>query len=712
MPVPYIPIPSLRGTALNMPTPTAGALAAPAAALGQVARGIADMGGALGQHAERVQGLENAYQESEVRQRISADMAELNQQLANNSDPASYMPLLEKSLAKQKTYLDDQSLSPIVREKLAFHFEVISSDARIRTGAAAAGMTAKRAQLAINNELEAAATYGNREAYTQAVTRGVDAGIILPEQADTLNTNFEQRATYDTLVKAIEADPMGASEQLNSETISEQYPHLTPENHERLKKYAVQQSNNAKAESWEQIVLSSMDGAVLSKDDVLQMAKDGDISPAQAASYINTYLGPTPPAFDPIIFDDAHKAIASYDPAKDETGAIRAQMAAQIATLPLPPESIRELTKQFKAKQDSSSDTPETNKDLRTEFNSRLETEWDSEAFGNWFDYDSADFTTPAGEKKSFTHKVISQKDFVTALAFKLKTQRAFNAWLSQQPDGLDPLEAEKKYNEIKGKALDGISMPDLAPTLAPMPTFDDVDEYTNPDGSPSVLPTSDTTESRTNLDGTQSTPLPPAPTDTTTSRIGTFGGQPIQPAGRFYKNAATSVFGGNTDPADNGLSANGGSNNAFPGVAIPEKMLKATFPGKSKQWFFDNVKIVVEADNGRKITVPLVDYGTAEWVTQREGRHKLDLNPKAVAALGGQLIYKNGVLKAHSGFTNVNFALTTAKAGKLDPKTSSIDEMKAEWFKDKRPRHPEQIRSGLSALYDEFYRNQLPADA
>ena len=712
MPVPYIPLPGLQNQPLNMATPSAAAMGAQAAGLGQVARGIAQIGGALGQHAEQVQGLENAYQESEVRQRISADMAELNQQLASNSDPASYMPLLEKSLAKQKTYLDDQNLSPVVREKLAFHFEEISSDARLRTGAAAAGMTAKRAQLAIGNEMDAARKYGDRVTFLDAGQRAVENNLMLPEQFEAQKIQFEEDQTFNSIVKSIEKDPIMVAEQLNDDkTITQLFPNLTPENHDRLKKYAEQQSNRAKSDSWDQIALSSMEGKVLSKEDILQMAKDGDISPAQAGSYINAYHGPTPPEFDPIIYDDAHKAIMAYDPTKDETKAVAAEMAAQIATLPLPAESIRELVKQFKAKQGgSSTDTTETNKDLHKEFNSRLENEWDNEAFGNWFDDEKVEFIGKDGKVEFASRKPISQKDFGTSLAFKLKTQRAFNSWLSQQPDGLDPMEAEKKYNEIKGKALDGVSMPDLTPTTAPLPTFDDVDELmTTPGVLPLLSPTSNTIESGTS--GTKTGQSQNVP-DPKTSRIGTFGGQPIQPPGTFYKGAATSVFGGNTDPADNGLSANGGSNNATAGVAIPEKILKATFPGKDKKWFFENVKIVVEADNGRKITVPLVDYGTAEWVTQREGRHKLDLNPKAVAALGGQVIYKNGVMKSHAGFKNVNFALTTAKAGKLDPKVSSLEDMKAEWFKDKRPRHPEQIRSGMAALYNEFFTNQFPQDA
>ena len=89
MAIPLIQIPGLAHTPVNMPTPSAQALGATGAGLGEVARGIAQIGGALGAHADRVQGMENAYQESEARQKIAADMAELDQQLARKIGRAS-----------------------------------------------------------------------------------------------------------------------------------------------------------------------------------------------------------------------------------------------------------------------------------------------------------------------------------------------------------------------------------------------------------------------------------------------------------------------------------------------------------------------------------------------------------------------------------------------------------------------------------------------
>jgi hypothetical protein len=358
----------------------------------------------------------------------------------------------------------------------------------------------------------------------------------------------------------------------------------------------------------------------------------------------------------------------------EKNAIIRANIAAMLATTPLPKEYSSELQSQFKAR--STPDSPDAPKHrLAAEYDTRLESEWKAESFGNWYEMEK----DPIDGRIS--RKIITEQDFDRALSYKTKVKDTFSAWLQTQPPDLDPIEAGKKYTEIKSSILkNDMPPPDLfIPSMAPMPSFSDPLEGVSADGAPGVLP------------------MPPQDGPKTSS-IGTFGGQPIPPPGVFIKNAATSIFGGNSDPEDNGLSANGGPNNDVAGVAIPQKMLQAMFPGKDKAWHFKNVKVVVKADNGQTQTLPLRDYGTAEWVTQREKNHKLDLNPKAVTALGGAPIYRNGQLVSHAGFKSVDFAITTDNAANLPPQTD-YNQQKAAWFRDKKPTHPDQIISGLTAL-------------
>ena len=679
MAIPIIQVPSLAPTSLNFATPSAQGLAGPAAALGEVARGIAQVGGELGQHAAQVQQMENAFQESEARQQIAGEFAALDLELQRNTDPSTYAKKLDETLQRTSAIVQNESFSPMVRMSLAKDHGDFVAQQRIETAKKAASMTAQRASLALKNEMETARTNGNRPAFEYAIDRGTEAGLVLPEQKQAALLEFDQYTAYDSMAKAIDADPETLLDQLNSEDFQTRHPLITPENRDRLQSYAVKKSNLHKAETWDQIAIAGMEGKILSREDILAMAKEGDITPAQAGSYISNYHGGAEPNHDPLLYESARSQILTYDPGNDESGAIRVQIAANIATLALPKESIAELKDQLQARVNpKKSEQPKHR--LAADYEKRLAQEWSTEAFGNWYEREK----DPIDGR--IAQKIINEKDFDTALSYKDKVSRYFNAWLNQQPDDLDPLEAGKKYSEIKAEVLKNHTPVDIeVPTFAPIPTFADPLDGTSADGTPGV---------------------PPMP-DPKTSMRGTFGGQPIPAPGMFIRGANTTVFGGNADPADNGLSANGGSNNATAGVAMPEKMLKAMFPGKDKQWFFENVKIVVKADNGLQKILPLVDYGTAEWVTERAKNHVLDLNPKAVAALGGQAIYKNGRLKSHTGFQTVDFAVTTAKAGTLDPKSASRPELKTSWFKDKKPRHPDQIESGLAALYENYFQAQ-----
>jgi hypothetical protein len=231
-----------------------------------------------------------------------------------------------------------------------------------------------------------------------------------------------------------------------------------------------------------------MEGKTLSKEDVIAMAKEGDISSAEASSYLRTYHSPTPPEHDPFIFDQARDMILGYDRAKDPTGAIKATIARNLATAPLPKESIEELQSQFKARLNpSEADTPKHK--LQADYDKRIKSDWQNEAFGNWFDNTRVEFTDPkTGEVQFDARTPISEKDFDQALSYKTKFTERFHAWLNNQPADIDPVEVGKKYKEIKAQVIDDILPLDFTPSLAP--TFDDLDGLIKDPNAPAAAPT------------------------------------------------------------------------------------------------------------------------------------------------------------------------------------------------------------------------------
>jgi hypothetical protein len=516
-------------------------------------------------------------------------------------------------------------------------------------------MTTKRASLAIGNEMEAAATYGDRSAYENALSRGIDGGIILPEQADRFRTQFEQQSTYNSIIKAIEEDPATAAQELTTEDIQERYPHLTPENKERLTRYAEQKKNYQDADTWEQIQLSSIDGAILSREDIMTMAKEGDITAAQAGSYIRAYHGETPPAFDPILFAEARAMIHTYDPANDETGEQRANIARNIATLPLPKEHIKELSTQFSAILNPTAEDAPKHK-LATDYMNRIETEWKSEAFGEWFDMEQDPVDGRIARKK------IRANDFDKAVAYRQRVQDNFLGWLNQQKPDITPDEVGKKYNEIKTQALDATNPLEFTPSLAP--TYDDIDGLlqdpgSTPDGS---LPTFD------NQKGVM---------DESTSAI------------RFPNPIKLSNYGYRSDSTPDTNSANGighRDNKLIDGrSAAITKSLADQIGLKHGDWFQVNTsrgKFKLQYAD----TVPAYDKRT------------------------GPLPPTIDIYRRTGGSNNWGGKIYSVEKLATPPDTAStgsLQERKSAYFRDTRPTTPDEAELGIAALYDDFYASQ-----
>jgi hypothetical protein len=464
--IPFIPPPSLADSPLRQATPSARDLSGPAAALGDVARGIAAVGGAFAEHAEQIQGFENARMESEARQRIAAEIAEFKTRMETATDPGSFLPELDKTIERTTGIAEDPNLPPVIRERLAIWHSNAAAQTRLGTAAEASRLSLRRAGLALQNEMDAAVQYGDPSAFEDILTRGQEAGLIMPEEADAKRRRFAEVTTYNTMARQIDADPQAALEELQTDDFAQKVPNLTETNRQQLIRYATTRSNQQKAQTWEQVQIASMEGKILSREEVMAMAKEGDLTASQAGSYIRAYHGPAEPQFEPLVYEQARNLIHAYDPSKDPSGAGRAALAQHLATTPLPKSYMQELSRQYSEKMEKPS-APKHK--LASEYNDRINSEWTTEQFGNWFD-------EVKNETTGRFQQIISEKDFDAALSYKTKVKDNFMQWLKTQPDDLDPIDAGKKYQEIKTQVLQNLHPPlDLSiPSLAPAPVFDD----------------------------------------------------------------------------------------------------------------------------------------------------------------------------------------------------------------------------------------------
>lgn len=102
-------------------------------------------------------------------------------------------------------------------------------------------------------------------------------------------------------------------------------------------------------------------------------------------------------------------------------------------------------------------------------------------------------------------------------------------------------------------------------------------------------------------------------------------------------------------DAIDNSQSAFGlGDTSRMAGVSVNQKSIEAAFPGLPKS---EQAKIQVEVfQDGKALgTLPLVDRGPANWVLQKNGRQVLDITPKGIKQLGGDIVTSNGKVVDHT---------------------------------------------------------------
>jgi hypothetical protein len=546
-------IPNLQGQSVAAPQVSAQAATAPARGLGDVAAGIARLGEPFAEMAERTQRAENARLELETRSGWNRQLADLNLQLQKEDDPAQFTQRTDALLSQLKGGIDP-SLPPVVRDRLTLEYLEFADRAMISAGAEAARLSQKRTRLAVENDALLAAETGNRDLYMK--TRETASEIMLPEEITRMDREFTSRDLYQQLAKRIEAEPATMEswlEDTESPEARAAVEQLGPENLDRLRRHAHQAANKERAELWDGLLNQALndgpDRVILSKDELRRLSEEGSITPEQRASYLNAYHSETPPPFDPHLYNEAFGTIAQYDPANDPTGSTLAQLRGSLATLPLPRESVAELRDRLNER--ANPQNPTTHK-LSGDFAKLTDESFNAGRFGNWFSYTDHD-----DDPRTIEKKVIEPRDYGRALATKRRFTDSWDAYLRNQGEDLDPLKAQETYDQLFERIVLDQDDPAAAPLIPAAPPSLDFGQ---------------------DVDRLLGTPAPDTGKETSsnTTAPATFGGQRIQAPGTFYRNARPTIFGGNNDPADNGLSAFGGTTGegGKEGVAIPLDVL------------------------------------------------------------------------------------------------------------------------------------------
>lgn len=656
-------IPGLQGSAINAPAVRAGAVAAPAEALGNLAQGIADVSEHFHNTAIQVQKQENARIVSEKRQQLAQAYADFQVGLQSDPDPASRMQKTSAFLGEWKGQMDDGNMAPAVRDELVSHFDSFATNAKIRQTEDSARLSVRRSAATFDNEISQAAVNKDMAAGEAAIQTAVASGIMLPEEGEAAKRKLDQQINYQSLRDGISTDPLAAERQFNDPNFKAD---VTPEARERLKNEAEQEANRYRADFANELIIS---GKAPTEQELAEMEAAGQMDKATHARWLTKIRSSASPVHDPALYEEQFSMINGYDPAQDPSGRTLAQLRNSIASQNLPEGDIKTLNEKLNERLNpSTSSTPKAK--LSKDFFNKIATDFNRGDFGG------------------FRHLVDSDKDPSTKMVWTTNREEYDKAWklrgeFSQQwraaldamPDDASFEQINGAYESLKKSFKDKKPVPDLKFSKPSTLPFDPAETYRKTSGA-------------------------------------TFGGQPVKAPGVPYSGAAATVFGGPNDPADNGRSAFGGATGpgGKEGTAIPQALLSAKFPGKSKEWISENVRTVVRGPDGLFHTLPVVDLGTAEWVWNKNGRPTLDLTEGAARAIGGKPRYTaGGKLAGLDGVPSIDFAVVSIDTGK-PLAGSSWEDVKQAWFTANKPTSNVQIANSLIALRDAWHRANTEA--
>jgi hypothetical protein len=266
--------PGLAGTQINAPDARQAnmrlgpALAVNAALNGPVAEAIGGVGQAFQGVADQAQKLENARAESEARMQMDSGYAQLQIDLEKDPDPVSRIEKTRAFFEQSKGVAENPNLSPQVRDSLRqFHTE-FAHKGTIRATEDAAALTQKRAGLQLSNELTAAKTSQNPEAYGRALDTAEQGGLILPEQRESLERDYEETVSRTNLGLSIENEPALVAKDLESEGFFARNPGVGPDDLPKLKAAVRASSERKRAEEMDLVETALEMGKPVSDEDL------------------------------------------------------------------------------------------------------------------------------------------------------------------------------------------------------------------------------------------------------------------------------------------------------------------------------------------------------------------------------------------------------------------------------------------------------------
>lgn len=418
----------------------------------QIANAIGQVSNAFVQISHNIARADNARLKSEFRQTLGKDYADLQIQLQTITDPQERLTRTNDFLASRRSAVDNPDFPPVLVEELRTYYDDFATTAQIRAAEDAAQLTQTRARKALQNELESAKQYNDPKAFQTTINDALEGGLILPEDADALTTDFQQSAAEANYLSLIQQEPQGALLDLQTEDFTTRNPTILPSAIPNLQRYAQGLIQDRRAQEIDIIDTAILQGQFKPQD--LEAAEY--LTPkdrAQILAQQNRKTGPPPTPLHSAAWDKMFALRDQFaDPSVSDEEYAAAWNDTRLEIYTHIPDDYRgDFTQEFSYRSPANRKggkpvNPSPDKDIKSNAQQRLKRAFDSGLFG--------------------------EKDSDKAFDHFQKLNIHLNNWMDANPDKPWPEVQTYTQTLISGTFTDADAL--LIP-LAPAPiSFDD----------------------------------------------------------------------------------------------------------------------------------------------------------------------------------------------------------------------------------------------
>lgn len=325
-----------------------------------------------------------------------------------------------------------------------------------QTEGLAAAQGVKRARTQVMNAVDAYATAGDTENAVRQVEEGVGT-LWTPEEKEAMIAKIKPAAAAAEVQRMIAVDPFLVAKSINERDKDGKPLHFAdlPEDKRGiLSRQAEARVSEIRSERFNGMMVDSLSGKFIEKDEAVKMAERGEWSYGQAFAYLNTLESNQKAQQEGKVdmgeYNNIYTFIQQYDPKADGTGKSAADLAAVIASAPLPTPHKKELIDQLNGKRTEETKILGEDKGLKSHITGIIKERFDTGKFGDWMKENPVNTDDDPNNDDENAPKIRDQEAWERANDRRYQITRDFDEWLKETKE-TDVGKAKEALDKISG---------------------------------------------------------------------------------------------------------------------------------------------------------------------------------------------------------------------------------------------------------------------